>query len=121
MSVRLGDDAVRLRARLHTRDILEAHKAAALGSAHDDIAELLGRHETAVHLARRLLFLHLGHGHRTDRTRRRLHVLLLDCSCDIGDRESEFCELVGIEPDTHRIIRAEDLDVADAMHTLDLI
>ena len=121
MSVRLGDDAVRLRARLHTRDILEAHEAAALGSAHDDIAELLGRHETAVHLARRLLFLHLGHGHRTDRTRRRLHVLLLDRGCDIGDRESEFCELVGIEPDTHRVIRAEDLDVADAMHALDLI
>ena len=121
MSIRLRDDVVRLRARLHARDILEAHEAAVARSAHDDITKLLGRHETAVDLARRLLFLHLGHGHRADCTRRRLYILLLDRSCNVGDRQAEFCELVGIEPDAHRIVRAEDLDVADAMHTLDLI
>ena len=121
IAVELRDDGFRLGARLDLRDILEADELAVTVRLDDDVAEFLRRRQAAFDLAGHLLFLAVVDRHGADRTGRGLDILLLDGSRDVGDRKAQFCELVWIEPDAHRVVGAEYLDIADAVDALELI
>jgi len=41
-----------------------------------------------------------------------LHVLVLDRGRDIDRRQREAVQLVGVEPDPHRVLRAEHVEIA---------
>ena len=121
VAVELRDDGVAFLPRLDAGDIFQAHELAFAVRAQDDVAEFFRRHETAGDLARVLFFLPVLDRQRADRAGRRLDVLLFDRARDVRDREAELRELVRVQPDAHRIIRAEHHDVADALDALDLV
>ena len=111
------------RAELDAGDVAQTHDGAAVGRrAHDDVAELrrIAQAADRVHL-------HLegraGRRRRlADLAGRDLDVLLGDGVLHVDGGDAELGQLVGIEPDAHRIAPlAEDLDVADAGQALQRI
>ena len=51
--------------------------------------------------------------HSADLARSNVDILVLDCSDDVARHELEALQLVRIDPHTHRILRTENVDVAD--------
>ena len=57
----------------------------------------------------------LGEGAHPDAPGGRLQVLLLDGGDDVGGREAELGQLVGLQPDAHAVVgAAEEVDLGDA-------
>ena len=106
---------------LNTCNILQADECAVLARSNDDVAELLGRRKTPLHLACELLLLPVLRRHTADRSSRSLYVLLVDCRCNIRDSQTELGKAVRVHPDTHRIVGTEHLYLAHATDTLDRI
>jgi hypothetical protein len=109
-------------AELQAGDIAKAQDRP-VGIAPDDyLLELLGRGEPALGLDVELELLVVGNRARTDPPHRRLHVLGLDGRDHVAGGQPEAGQLVGPEPDPHRIVlRTEQLGVADAGRASDLV
>ena len=118
ISVIFGNNTLRLRSCLDFSDILEAYKLAVAIRLDDDIAEFLRRRQASFDLAGHLFFLTVVDRHRTDRTGRCLNILLLDRGRNVSHRQFKLGQFVWIEPDTHRVIGAENLDVTNSIDTL---
>ena len=104
IAVELRNDVIVARSRLDACNILQADKRAVLARGDDNIAELLRRRKTSLHLARKLFFLPVDRGHAAHCAGRSLYVLLLDRRRDVCDGQAELCKAVGIQPDAHRIV-----------------
>src|SRR5207248_2209871 len=104
--------AVDLRAEFDARDVPEPYGRAVGIEAHDDVAELLGRDQAPLcphgvgellPLRRRLPAELAGRVYR---------VLLLDGTLQVGHRQAEPGDLIGLDPDAHGVVgRAPSLDV----------
>ena len=113
--LRVSRNRIVARAELDACDVFQAHDLAVAGRAQHDVLELLGigqprlrRHaEREVHaLVDRLVAEPAGRG---------LRVLLAHRGRDVGRREAELREPVGLQPDADRVVaRAEHLHVAYA-------
>ncbi len=114
LTVVLVVDVEVLGAELDARDVAQPNLRAVRIHLEQDAAEVFGRAQE-----RRLG----DRGCQALRGRRRsaaelpagdLHVLTLQRVRDVDRRERESVELVRIEPDAHRVLGAEHVDVADA-------
>ncbi len=110
-----------LRSKLHPSDVRQEHSGAGRIRFYDDVAELigslqprLGRHGGIEHLALRLR-------HSADFAGRDVDILVLNGGNDVAGHQLEARQLGGIEPDAHRILRAEDVDVADARNARQIV
>ena len=102
-------------AEFDPRDILQPQQRAVAVGADHDVLEFLDRRETALGLDVELDLLIVVDGPRADAADRRLRVLRLDRGDDVGDREPEAGQAVGLQPDAHRVVlRPEQLRIADA-------
>ncbi len=108
-------EAVVFRAHFDPGDIGKAHGGAAGGRANDDLAELFRSLQTRLRGDGRVERLALDRGKAADLTGGNLCVLRGDCRGDVGDGDAEVRHLERIDPDPHRILRAEHLRVADAL------
>ena len=106
-----------LRAHLDAGDVADAqHRAVGIGAQHD-LAELFRRRQRALGLHVHLELLVVADRARADAADRRLHVLRLDGVDDVGRREVEAGQPLGVEPDAHRVVElAEQQRLADARH-----
>ncbi len=109
-------------AHLDTRHVAQPHQRAVVRGFQDDIAELLLVFEAARGVDREQkvgLFLQRF---SAELTGRHLHVLLLHRRDHVGGGQAARGDLVGIEPDAHRIFAcAEDLNLAHARQARQLI
>ena len=121
IAVKFRNNTILTLPRLNACDILQTDKRTVLARGDDDVAELLGGRKSSLHLARELLFLPVLRRHAADRTGRCLHVLLVDCLCNVRDSQSELREAIRIHPDAHRIVGTEYLHLAHAADALDRI
>ena len=118
LSVELGSDAVILRAKFNTRHVFQTkHGAAVVVAFKNDIAELLSIDQTALGVDAvgiRLIFAH--------RLLAELGVLFLYGGYYVLRRQIIVSQLVGAEPDAHRIVlRSKQRSIADASDTFDFI
>ena len=103
-------------AELDPGDVVDADHAAVGVGLDDDVAEGLGVGEAPLRLDVELKGAGLRHRRLVDDAGRHLHVLAAQRGDDVAGGQIAHGELLGIEPDAHRIVaRAEDGDVADAV------
>ncbi len=109
-------DVVALAAELDPRDVAEPHDASRPRCVlSDDVAELLRRLQPRLRGDRRVELLR-----RRRRAARRSARPRPGCSApaiavaDVGRHQLVAASLYGVEPDAHRVLRAEHLHVADA-------
>ncbi len=104
-------------------DLAAGHVAVATGRGraglsrlHDHVGKLVGRGESSGRVDRQLE-IDAGRGWRLAQLpRRHLHVLLAESANHVDRRHAATGELVGIEPDPHRVVTAsKEGDVADAV------
>ena len=115
----LGYDRAALFARLNARHILETRIGAIAGRFQHNLAEFLRGDQPSLHRAGILLLLRIRSGHLPDDARRRLNVLLLNGLGHVCHGKPPLRQLVGVHPDAHGVVRAKDLDLADARNALD--
>ena len=108
-------DVIGFRAKLDPGDIAQQHQPAIGIGAQDDALEILGRLEQRLRGDCRVQHLPLGRGQRPERPGRDLRILPLHRGNHRGGRHVIGLELARIEPDPHRMFRAEDLHRADAL------
>ena len=119
LAVEVRSARVKIRADLGVADILDANDGVVGADAHHDVVEFfLGGQSSLGHQAhgeRGLVEARL----RAKRTDRRLPILLLHRTRDIGAGNSEQRKLVRIKPDAHRVfLEAEDGHLPDALNAL---
>ncbi len=101
------------RAQFHPRHVLEAERAAVLLRAQDDVLELARIGELARRRHRKREGLGFRHRLLAEAAGRELCVLLADRRRDVAGCQIVLCDLVGPEPDSHRIVRrAEQRGIA---------
>ena len=113
-------EAVVFRAKLHTRDIPEIDCLSAGDALNDDILKFFFRRQTAGR-SHDICLLDIGFRRRVaEAAKRVLAVLVLYRGGDIGGGYTQLRHLVGLEPDTHRVILiCEYIDVADSGNALE--
>ena len=111
------------RSELDAGNIAEPHDRSGAGiRTHHDVAELGGITQPANRIHLQLEGRTLGCRRLADLARSDLHILLCDGILHVDRSYAQTHELVGIEPDAHRVAPlAEDLDVADARQALQRI
>ena len=121
MAVVAAVEAVAVLPELDPRHVADCDgRAVALG-LQDDLPELLGRlqaslgddHRIQLLVVRRRRVAKLAGGH--------LGVLRLDRRAHVGRHQAVGLQLVGVEPDAHRVLAAEDLGVAHARQAADRV
>ena len=105
---------VALAPKLHARDIAQAHDGAAALAAQHDRFELLGPLQAALRTDRRIQLLAGYRRRRTQLPGGDLRVLCLDSGAHIGGGQRVVHQLLRIEPDPHRVLRAEERHAAYA-------
>ena len=108
-------------AELDAGDIADQHASAGGIGLHDDIAKLLGSLKARLGGNRRVEHLAVRLRKPADFTRGHFGILVLDRGDHVAGNQPEARQLVRIEPDPHRIGRAEHVDVADAGYARQLI
>ena len=119
LAVQAGGGRVGLAADLDGGHVLEAHGGAIGIGAQHDVLELADRRQLAHHRHRGGDLLARDVGQVADGAAGHLGVLAADGGCHVLGRELVALQLGGIEPDAHRLFRAEQLCLAYAGHTLD--
>ena len=113
---------VSARAELDSRDVAQARDLAVLADLHDDVPELVLVDEPALCVDQELEVRGAGRGRGAELAGRDLHVLLADLAHDVARREVKRGDLLGIEPDAHRVVAgAEHARVADAVDSRELV
>ncbi len=113
-AVVLGIDVVVLPAEADLGHVLEPDLRAVAVDLEQDLAELLGRLQARLAHHRRVQLLAGDRRQPTQLAGGHLHVLRLDRGPDVGRRQLIRGQPRRIEPDPHRVLRAEYLEVADA-------
>ena len=109
------------RAKLDPRHVAQPHDAAVLAGLDDDVLELRGILQPAGEGQVRLEGA-VGDRRAGELAAGDLQILGADRGNDIARGQAQVGDLVGIEPQPHRIVaRAEDLDVADAVEPQQLV
>ena len=109
-------------AELDARDVLDAHHPSVGAALDDDVAELLGLDEAALRVDDDLEVVAAGHRRLGELARGHLHVLGSQRLDDLGPREAERLDPLGVEPDAHAVLaRAVELHVADAVDARQLV
>ena len=122
LPVHASDLLVRQGAELDARDVAEAHDRAVRIQAHDDLRELLRRQEPPLGADRVRELLALRRRLGADLSRGVHRALLLDRARQVGDRQAELRELIGVDPDAHRVLgRAEVEDLPDAVDPVERV
>ena len=116
MTVRVSFVGIGFAAQLHVGDVFEPQDIAVGQRADDDLAELFGGHQSSAVFHRILervfrIF--------TQHTGRRLYVLFGQRSRHVRGDEPVLRHHVGFHPDTHRVVRAQHEEFADALRTQD--
>ncbi len=121
MAVQAAGVGVILGAELDARDVVQPHHRAVGTGLDDDLAELVGRRQSRPlgddrrqHLRRRPRL-------RAELAGGDLRVLRLQRGDDVGGRQRHARQLERVEPDPHRILRAEGREVADPGNARDLV
>ena len=110
-----GDDVIAFAADLDAGDIAQGHLRAVFRALQQDGGELLGRAQQGLGDDGRIQLLARRRRRTAQLPGRNLDVLGLDGTEDIRGRQIEGIQLARVQPDAHGILRAEDLDVADAV------
>ena len=123
LSVELGSDAVILRAKFNTRHVFQTkHGAAVVVAFKNDIAELLSIDQTALGVDAVGIRLIFAHRLLAELAGGKLGVLFLYGGYHVLRRQIIVSQLVGAEPDAHRIVlRSKQRSIADASDTFDFI
>ena len=121
MAVETADDRIAFGAEFDARHVLQQHARAIGLCLEHDLAELFGRAQPGPGGYGRGQHLVAGGGLRTDLTGRDLRVLCLDRGGHVAGHELHARKLERVEPDAHRILRSEHVDVADALDAADRI
>ena len=104
-----------MRAEFNATDIADPRNIAIVSCLDDDIVKFLGVVEPPIDVECVLEGLSGGSGWHSDLAGRDLLTLLLDRLNDILRHQREGLKLVGIKPDSHRILAGtEDGHIADA-------
>ncbi len=109
---------VRLGAQLDAADVPDPHERAIGPRPDDDLLELLGLFEPPLGRDRVLEPLPLGDRRGADLAGGGLAVLRLDRVDDLLRVDLLLGHPIGVEPDPHRVLAAEDVDLADAPDSL---
>src|SRR6266849_6774445 len=118
--VQPAEIAVVLSAQLHARYILDAHDPAIRRFAQNDLPKFLWRSQAALGADRVGVFLVFGRWLAANLPGGIHGVLRLNGVDHISNCDSQFCQLVGLHPQAHRILAgAEDLDIANTGRTCD--
>ncbi len=113
---------VRLGAKLHPADILQANERAFLSGLHDDVVELGPLVEAARGAHAELIGLALGRGRIANAARSHVDVLLAQRIHDIARGQLPRGQAGRIKPDPHRVLAlAEHEHVGHARHALERV
>ena len=122
VSVRVSDGAVVHRAELDAADVADAGDASLFVRLDDDVAELLGRRQSAERLDVDLVGRVGRDRRRIEHARRDLGVLRTQRAQDLAGADVVRGSLVRIDPDPHRVLAlAEQLDIRHARQARDLV
>ncbi len=117
LSVVAGIDVIRLRAQLGAPDIADEDARAVRVYTDGDRGEFLGRLQEVLDNDRRVQLLAVDGGNRAELAGGDLDIVGAQGRDHIGDGQVVGGELVGIQPDAHRVLGTEVLDLADARDT----
>ena len=118
ISVEFRNYIIALLPRLDARHIFHSDERTLAVRFKNDVAELFNRHEAPLDFTGILFFLPHRQRHRADRARRRLQILFFDRVDHVRNRQIELGKFIGVEPNAHRIIRTEYLNIAHAVDAL---
>ena len=122
LSVVAPELVVGQRAELDAGDVAEPHRRTVRVEPHGDVAELLGGEEPPLgaHGIGELL---AARSRLRAEAARGVHVVLrLDGGGEVRDGETELGQLVGLDPDAHRVIRGPPIeDLTHAGHAVERI
>ena len=121
VAIEQAGDFVGLRAQFDAGDIAQAHDGAAGRGLQHDFAELLRRLQARLGRDGGVELLALHGGLLADLAGGNLHVLRLDRGGHVRRHQAEILQLERVQPDAHRILRAEHLGVAHARHAGELV
>ena len=121
MPVELGGGRVALLPQLDARDIGQPHHRAVGIRLDHDLAELIGGRQPRLGADGGVQHLPFHRGQRTDLSRRDIDILRRDRRLDVRRHQLDGGELGRVQPDPHRIFRAEHLALADAADARDII
>ncbi len=121
MAVETRAKAIAVRAQFDAGHILQHYGGAVWIAAQNDLAELFRRAETGLRGhggVERLPFRRRG---AADLSSRNLRILRPDRRLHVTGRNLQIRHLIGVDPDAHRIGRAQHLGVANAAQTADRV
>ena len=121
LAVDRRDVAVAARAEFDPPDVPDADERPIRLRADDDVGELVGLDQPALHAQRVLVALAPCRRRLANLSRRHLDVLLANRACHVARGDAERGHAVGPQPDAHAEVRAEDLDVAHALDALQFV
>jgi hypothetical protein len=116
LAIEAAHEFIGLGAEFDPRDIAELQHRAVGVAAQDDVAELLRRLQAFLRADGRVELLPFDGRGAAELADRHLRVLRLHGRDHVRGREPVGGELVRIQPDPHRVLRAEHLHRADARH-----
>ena len=111
-----------MRAEVDPRDVLHPNKRTVGIRPNDNVAEFLRRLQSALRTDRVSEFLSARNRFAADLPGRIYRVLLLHCGDDVGHGDAELRELVGLDPQPHRVLAgAEHLNISNSRNARQLI
>ncbi len=114
MAVHFADDGIGVAAQFDAGHIRQMHHRAIRRGLEDDVAELIRGLKLGLGGDGGVQRLAGNGGLAADRTGGDLNILGLDGGADIGRLQGEVVELIGVQPDAHRVLGAEILNAAHA-------
>ena len=114
-AVELRVDAVVLAAQAYIGDVLQAHLGTVGIDLEQDVLELLRGLQAGLADDGGVELLALDRRQATELAGGNLHVLRLDRAAHVAGGQLVAVQLGRVEPDAHRVLRAEHLEVTDAL------
>jgi len=121
MTVQLGRSSIAFIAQFHPRDVGQMDDGPVALRLDDDVAELLGRLQPRPRRDRRVELLPGRGGISADLPGGHFDILRGDRALHVGRHQLDGGQLVGVEPDPHRILRSEYLGRSHAVDPRDRI
>ncbi len=121
MAVQVDGRRIILAAQGHVGDVLQQHLRSVGQRLHHHFLELIDRGEARARGDDRVQHLRVGHRLLADLAGRDLRILRGDRIRHIARLQVEAAQFVRVEPDAHRILRAEHIEIADALEAAQTI
>ena len=116
LAVEAGGEGVTVLAHLRAAHVVDEDAGAVRIGLQHDVGELLGRLQARLAGDHRIQLLVAGDGELAELARGDLGVLGHDGGLHVGDGQAVIVQLVGIEPDPHGVLGAEQGGVAHPCH-----